>query len=254
MATKGRDRFFELADIYAHDLVALQDAKEFLQHKIYAAEYAREQVLMVLNRGVTTYDHMRDPKTGGPTGISRITEDLKELVLLRIWLDLYLFELVGVEDALYQAVNVAFNFGESPTDTHLDREIHDRVHQELQSTLNMPAPGRDDTGLQAWLQPAQYGHAWLKDLRGIRNQATHRHLVKMRERKPWEEKPVTAPLEPAKFRSEFYVDLEDGREEQLDFFVGLNVDRVKTLVNESCDRLAVILSMLIEHHGGLRRS
>lgn len=250
MATRGRVRFFEFASIYTLDLDALQAAREFLQHKISAAEHAREEILMVLNRGVTIYQRMRDPKTGEPTRISRETQNFAELARLRIWLDLFLFELVGVWDALTQTVNTAFNFGESPTDMQLGRKIHDRVHQELQTTLKIPAPARDDTGLQAWRQPAHHGYPWLEDLRELRRQATHRHLVKMREQKPWEQKTITPPLDPAKFRSEFYVDLGNGREEPLDAFVALNADRVVKLVNESCDRLAVILSMLIEDHGG----
>lgn len=250
MASRGRTRFFEVAAIYTLDADALRAAREFLQHKIWSAEHAREQILMMLNRGVTTYQGMRHPQTGEPTGISRETQDLQALAQLRMWLDLYLFELVGVEDALTQAVNVAFNFDESSADTRLGDKIHQQLRQHLQATLKIRPPACDDTGLHAWRQPAEHGHPWLEDLRELRRQATHRHLVRMREEKSWKQKTMTPPLDPAKFRSDFYVDLGSGREEALDAFVALNLDRIVNLVNTSCDRLAVILSMLIEDQAG----
>lgn len=104
----------------------IKRAKAFLAFKLEAAAHARGEILMILNRGVTTYRVPKDPRTGQPSGLTRETQSFVELFRLRLWLDLLLFELIGVEDALLQAANVAFNLGYAPTDTQLRKKIHAR--------------------------------------------------------------------------------------------------------------------------------
>ena len=241
--------FFERAKLYSTDPDVVGQAKEFLRFKLEAAARAREEILGVLNRGVTTYQAARDPKTGELLGLTKETQSFVELFHLRLWLDLLLFELIGVEDALLQAANVGFNLGAPQGDTRLYETVSAALRQELERG-EMPTTVREITGLDAWRDPSCPGATRLGDLRELRKQATHRHLVKMREAKPWSGGALPAPVEPAKLRSEFYVDLGNGREEALDRFVGLTVDHVAQLVTASCSRLADLLWMLTDYHGG----
>lgn len=251
-ATAPRPRFFARAQIYSIDANASHRAQEFLEFKIAAATHAREQILMVLNRGVTTYEAVRDATTGAPSGLTRETQSFVELFHLRLWLDLLLFELVGVEEALLQAANIAFNVGVSPRDPDLRDKIQAELVGQSERTLQIPSPPAGaSTGIESWRGPAQPGASTrLRDLRELRHQATHRHLVGMREHRPWSGGGVSPPVEPAKLRSEFYVDLGKGREEPLDQFAALAVDEVVRLVNASCGRFASLLWMLTDYHGG----
>jgi len=245
-----KDPFFEYARMYSTDADMIDRAKAFLAFKLEAAAHAREEILMILNRGVTTYQVPTDPRTGQPSGLIRETQSFVELFRLRLWLDLLLFELVGVEDALLQAANVAFNLGHAPTNTQLRKKIHAALRRELDLTLKMPRPACEITGLEAWVDPSRHGAGRLEALRELRRQATHRHLVNMRENKPWTGGALPAPVEPAKLRSEFYVDLGNGREESLHDFVGLSVEHIAQLVSATCRRFATILQLLTEYHGG----
>jgi hypothetical protein len=172
-----------------------------------------------------------------------------ELARLRRWLDLFLFELGGVADALLQAVNVAFNFGYSPG-LGLGRQIHEALLETTQNTLKLPTPACKDIGLQRWRDVAAGGDPRFWDVWRLRNDATHRHLVKMRERRAWHEKPASPPPAPRKLRSEFYVDLGGGREQALDYFVTVSPEAIVELLNVTCNRLVVLLSLTIAHHGG----
>lgn len=243
-----RARFFERARLFSPDSGAVDRAEEFLDFKIRAAQHAREEILMVLNRGVTTYQRPTDPVSAQPSGLVRETYSLIELFRLRLSLDLLLFELAGLEDAVLQAVNVGFNLAVEPT-----KARHETVSAELRKALEragLPSVVRESTGLEAWRDRSRPDATRVGDLRALRNQATHRHLVKMREVKPWNDGTLPAPVEPGKLRSEFYVDLGPGRDEPLDTFAGLTVDHVVQLVTASCGRLADLLGILTEYYGG----
>ena len=107
-----------------------------------------------------------------------------------MWFDLLVFELVSIGDALAQAANVIFEFNESPKKLQLTQIIHERIRSELGAKCNFAPSESEATGLDEWVEEA----SWLQDVRELRNQATHRHLVKLLESKPWNEKPTTPPV------------------------------------------------------------
>ena len=235
----GRLLLFDAAQTHCRDLASVNAARDFLQFKLDVAEHARERILMVVNQGVTTLTAVTDPVTGRPTDETKESHNAIAVMELRMCFDLLLFELVSIENALVQAANVVFGFGESPENTRLLQAVHRRIRDELGAKYNVVPPQSEDTGLQDWLNP----EPWLQDVRELRNQATHRHLVKLLESKPWNEKPTTPPFR-GYLRSECYVDLGDGREEPMGEWVALTVDKVKELVNRSAARLADVLTML----------
>jgi hypothetical protein len=104
----GRLLLFDVARTYCRDLAGVDAAQDFLQFKLSAAEHARERILMVVNRGVTTFATVIDPATGRPTNATKESHDPFGVMELRMWFDLLLFELASIEDALVQAANVVF--------------------------------------------------------------------------------------------------------------------------------------------------
>ena len=235
----GRLLLFDVARTYCRDLANVAAAQEFLQFKMNAAEHARERILMVINRGVTTYANAIDPASGRRTNVTKESHDPFAVMELRMWFDLLLFELAGIEDALVQAANVVFEFNESPENMGLRKTVHQRMANELETKYGLASPQSEVTGLHYWLTP----EPWLQDMRELRNQATHRQLIKLREAKAWNEKPTTPPAG-GYLRSECYVDLGDGREEPIGTWVALTVDKIKDLLNVSAKRLAVVLTLL----------
>lgn len=241
----GRLLLFDAARTYCRDLATVDAAQDFLQFKLNVAEHVRERILMVINRGVTTFEIVIDPATGLPTDMTKESHNAIAVMELRMWFDLLLFELVSIEDALAQAANVVFEFKESPKNAQLTKTVHERIRRELETRYSLVPPQSEVTGLHDWFKP----QLWLRDVRELRNRATHRHLVKLRESKPWDEKPMTPPFR-GYLRSECYVDLGDGREEPIAEWVPLTVDKVKALVNSSAKRLADVLTLLLRFHGG----
>jgi hypothetical protein len=156
-----------------------------------------------------------------------------------MWFDLLVFELVSIGDALAQAANVIFEFNESPKKLQLTQIIHERIRSELGAKCNFAPSESEATGLDEWVEEA----SWLQDVRELRNQATHRHLVKLLESKPWNEKPTTPPVG-GYLRSECDVDLGDGREDPIGEWVALTVDKVQELLKRSAKRLAEVLTLL----------
>jgi len=235
----GRLLLFDVARTYCRDLAGVDAAQDFLQFKMSAAEHAREQILMVVNRGVTTFAAVIDPATGRPTNVTKESHDPFGVMELRMWFDLLLFELASIEDTLVQAANVVFEFNESPENMSLRKTVHQRIASELETKYGLAPPQSEVTGLHYWLTP----EPWLRDMRELRNQATHRQLVKLLESKAWD-KELTTPPAGGYLRSECYVDLGDGREEPIGAWVALTVDQVKDLLNVSAKRLAVVLTLL----------
>jgi len=241
----GRLLLFDVARTYCRDLASVDAAREFLQFKVHVAEHARERILMVVNRGVTTFETVKHPATGHPTNITKESHDAIAVMELRMWFDLLLFELVSIEDALVQAANAVFEFNDSPENRHLKKIVHGRICKELETRHNLAPPESEATGIHDWLR----AEPWLTDIRELRNQATHRNLVKLRESKSWHEKP-TLPPPRGYLRSECYVDLGNGREEPIAEWVPITVDKVKDLLNGSAKRLADVLTLLRSFYGG----
>ena len=240
------DRFFGYAKIYTTDAAGLSRAEEFLKFKLQAATHAHTGLLEILTRGVTTFQRVKDPATGHPLALTRETRDLVELFRLRVALDLLLFELIGVDDALLQAANVAFNCGYAVNDAKLRAKT---LQLALTAMLGGVGAG-GSTGFEAWADPAAHGAAWLPALRELRRQATHRHLVNTREAKPWAGQALAAPLEPAQLTSHFYVDLGDNHEEALGDFARRCAQGIRDLVDASCRQFSNLLRLLIPFHGG----
>lgn len=243
----GRLLLFDAAKTYCRDLPSVDAARDFLQFKLSVAEHARERILMVINRGTTTFELVTDPATGRPSNVTKETHDAFAVMELRMWFDLLLFELVSIEDALAQAANVLFEFGESTKNMQLTQTVHERIRSELETKYQLTPPQSEATGLHDWVNPA----AWLRDVRDLRNRATHRQLVKLRESKPWDEKSTTPPFR-GYLRSECFVDLGDGGEALIAEWVPLTVDKFKELVNRSAKRLAEVLTLLLHFHGSER--
>ena len=235
----GRLLLFEAARTFCHSLTRVNAARDFLNFKLAVLTHAREKILGAVNKGVTTLKVIADPVTGFPTEETKESHDAFAVMELRMWFDLLVFEMVSIGDALAQAANVIFEFNESPKKMLLTQLIHERIRNELRAKFTFAQSESEATGLDEWVEAA----SWLQDVRELRNQATHRHLVKLLESKPWSEKPTTPPVR-GYLRSEYYVDLGDGREEPIGDWVALTVDRVHELLNRSAKRLADVLTLL----------
>jgi len=78
---------------------------------LQAAADARDEIIGTIKSGVTSMRYMPDsldPRSRvGPITVE--TQDRRKLDRLRMYLDLYLVELVGVGDALSQLVNATFD-------------------------------------------------------------------------------------------------------------------------------------------------
>ena len=236
----GRVLLFDAAKTFCRDRVGVEAARDFLQFKLSATNHAREKILMVVTHGLTSLTTVIDPATGSPTDEAMESHDAFAVMELRMWFDLLLFELASVKDAVTQAVNVVFEFGEDPRNTRLIEVVHGRIRSELESKHSLLPPASEATGLQDWIKPKP----WLQDVLNLRNEATHRNLITLREAKPWDATPRPTPPFPGYLRSECYVDFGDGREEPIGEWAALTVDKVRDLVNSSAKRLADVLTLL----------
>lgn len=133
----------------------------------------------------------------GPISVE--TQDLAAPDHLHLWVDIYLLELGGVADALAQLVNFAFELGLAADDKGMQNNVWPMLGARMQRR-GIAGP----TGLEAW-GPTR--PTWLDDLQELRNQATHRNLIRLAEVKPWEQTPRTPG--PGKWTSDFVVDVRD---------------------------------------------
>lgn len=240
--------FVQPAREFSRDPEALQGAEEFLRFKLNAAGLLREEIIRTVQGGVTTFEWIpQSLEPGSRVGlISQERQDLGQLHRLRLWLDLFLFELVGVGDALAQLVNAAFDLDLSPNQVKLS-SVDPKVRRILRDELTIEGlPEGPDTGLGKWVDPSKHDAGWLKALRELRNQASHRHLVRLAEEKVWE----TTQPGPGKWTSDFGVDLGSGQSAQLINFVVEQEEKVRELLRETLFRLKSILSLALEHRGG----
>ena len=243
--------FAQLARGLSLDPEALQEAEEFLRFKLNAASLLREEIIRTVQGGVTTFEWVpQSLEPGSRVGpVSQERQDLGQLQRLRLWLDSFLFELVGVGDALAQLVNAAFDLDLSPNQAKLLSAVDAKVRGILRDELMIKGlPEGPDTGLGKWVDPNKHDAGWLKALRELRNQASHRHLVRLAEEKVWER---TRPQPgPGKWTSDFRVDLGSGQSEPLINFVVEQEEKVRGLLRETLFRLKSILSLALEHRGG----
>ena len=241
-AREALNRLLEQVRIYSRDPEAVERAADFLLFKLWAAEHAREEIIRTIQGGVTRMQYMPESlESGSPVGPIRVeTLELAALNLLRLWMDTYLVELVGTPDALAQLANAAFDLGIPIEDTSLLHNVQSQLRSYL-GTLRVDRP----TGLEDWHRRAT---PWLDDLRELRNQATHRHLVRLIEKKAWEQQPP--PPGPGKWTSDFVVDVRPGHSPPLIDLVALNYDQVLNLVRSSFDLLHVVLELVLDHRGG----
>jgi hypothetical protein len=86
-------------------------------------------------------------------------------------------------------------------------------------------------------------------MRELRNQATHRHLVRLAEQKAWEKQ--QPPPGPGKWTSDFVVDIRVGDSKPLIPFIALNYDEVLKLLGGSLNLLRAILELMLPYRGGL---
>lgn len=238
---KALDEFLAIARSYTMELGKLSTAEEFLSFKWNASAYAREVILQVLNRGVTTFRWMPESLSpGASTGpVSVEEEDRAALFLLNLWLGVFLLEVVGIGDALAQVANAAFDLGLSAREATLPN-VHARLEDVLGRELNLRTRR---TGLERWFKDT--GFARLRDLR---NQATHRHLVRLKEELSWREE--TPPPKPGKWRGEFLLDCGDGQTVPVFTFVPEQDESARALLRNSLTDLGGSLWLLFRQRGG----
>lgn len=235
-------RLLDYARIYSRDPDAAQRAAEFLLFKLWAAAYAREDIIRTIQGGVTSMRYMPESlEPGSHIGpISVETEDRQALDRLHLFLDAYLLELVGVADALAQLANATFDLGLPIDDPRLLQKVDSKLRDGL-TALGIERP----TGLEGWRTRAT---PWLDDLWELRNQTTHRHLVRLVEQKAWEQQRPTPG--PGKWTSDFVVDIRPGDSRPLIDFVALSYDDVLKLLRSSLELLRSVLKLVQYYRGG----
>jgi hypothetical protein len=207
----------------------LNRAAEFLLFKLWAAAHAREEIIRIIQSGVTSFGyHPESLQPGFRVGpISVETQNLAAPDHLHLWVDIYLFELGGMADALAQLVNVAFELGLSADDKSIQNNVGARLAVVMQHRI-IAGP----TGLESW---GTARPPWLADLQELRNQATHRHLIRLAEVKPWEQAPPAPGL--CKWTSDFVVDVRAGDSRPLISFIATTYDEVMNLLRATLERL-----------------
>jgi hypothetical protein len=130
--------------------------------------------------------------------------------------------------------NIAFDLGLPVTDSGMLNNADTKLAARL-----LRVGGSLPTGLEEWNSKKT---AWLDDLREVRNQATHRHLVHLVEIKSWDQQPP--PPGPGKWTSDVVIDVRPGDSRPLIDFVATNYDTVLGLLKSSLDRLLVVLKLV----------
>jgi hypothetical protein len=235
--------FLAVARRVTCDLTALEQAAQFLDFKLRATEHLREQILQLVNKGVTTFEWVRETSAPGTrTGpMSRETESRVALFLLNLNLDAFLVETVSVRDGILQITNAAFDLG-FPLDKVAVKPIHQRVTEMFEKELGVLRA----TGLEAWgavkLDPV------ISETKDLRNEATHRNLVKLEETKAWKTAPP--PPGPGKWRGEFAVVVSATKQVPLDRLVAQSSQKARELARVALQTLQGTLDVLMWQRGG----
>lgn len=235
--------FMAVARQITRDLTALEQAAQFLDFKLRATDYIREQILQIVNKGVTTFEWVPETLVPGTrTGpMSRETESRVALFLLNLNLDAFLAEVVSVGDAILQIANAAFDLGFSPKKVAV-KQIHQRITDMFEKELDV----QRGTGLEAWgavtLDPL------IAETKDLRNEATHRNLVKLEEKKAWKTAPP--PPGPGRWRGEFAVTVSGTKEVPLDRLVAESTDKVRERARVALHTLRDTLDVLMWQRGG----
>ena len=194
-----------------------QDAKEFLEFKLYAALHTADQVREQLPAAASAL--------GQEAGKFTVTVDRQARFALFVLVDSFLFEVGSVRDAVAQLANAIFETGVATSHTQMGREVLQRLH-----------PGRTGkAGLEAWFEEADQP-AWLRRLLALRNGTTHRHVVRLPEQFQW----TDAGTHNFSFTSRVHVEAGDGKYEPLQDFIDRAESGVCALLVESLKRLAEI--------------
>jgi hypothetical protein len=221
----------------------LEQAAQFLDFKLRATEHLREQILQIVNKGVTTFEWVPETLVPGTrTGpMSRETKSRVALFLLNVNLDAFLAEAVSVGDGILQIANVAFDLGFSPKSVAV-KPIHQRVTEMFEKELGVLR----GTGLEAWgavnLDPI------LNETKELRNEATHRNLVKLEEKRAWKTAPP--PPGPGKWRGDFAVVVSAAKHVPLDKFVAESTEKVRERARVALHTLQGTLDVLMWQRGG----
>jgi len=194
-----------------------QDAKEFLEFKLYAALHTCDQVRAQLPAAATSL--------GQEAGSFTVAVDYNARFVLFVLVDSFLFEAGSVRDAVAQLANAVFETGVAMSHVQLGREVLQR--------LNPGGTGK--AGLEAWFEEADQP-AWLRRLFALRNGTTHRHVVRLPEQFQWKD----AGTDKFSFTSRVHVEAGDGKYEPLQDFIDRAESGVCALLVESLKRLAEV--------------
>lgn len=230
----ARERFKAKALKKARDQRAVIDAINFLAFKIRAVNFAHRQ-LAALNDSAGSA-HIEQEAAVGPRQLNRVqitglTFNERAAFLAHVMLDLYLFEIVSIRDAVLQLVNVLFPLGIDP------REVKPRI--TLQTLKERIASGRH-TGLEEALSTK---HPWFEWLRDLRNRATHRHLLEIKTVMPSVSVGGDEPTRGTTALS-FWIRNEDGVDMPLIAFMDRVEERMDALLDSTCDDLTELLNSL----------
>lgn len=235
--------FLAVARKCSFDVAAVEEAAEFLNFKLLATDHVREEILQIINKGVTTFEWVAETLTpGAPTGpISQETESLVTLFILNLRLSSFLSEAASVRDAVLKMANAAFDLKLPPKECRAP-QVHERITELFKKDMGVARA----TGLEAWGVVTQ--DAALKEVIDLRNEAMHQNLVKLVQKKPWEV--VTPPPGPGKWRSEFLVVVSPTKQAPLDRFVVESADKVRDDARVVLHTLHNTLDMLMWQRGG----
>ncbi len=203
-----------------HTIVAAkpaQDAKEFLEFKLYATLHTADQVREQLPAAAAAL--------GQEAGSFAVTVDRAERFALFVLVDSFLFEVGSARDAVAQLANAVFEIGVSTSHMQLGREVLHRLKQGGAATV----------GLEEWFEEADQP-AWLRQSLRLRNETTHRNVVRLPDRIQWKD----AGTDKFSFTSRVHVEAGDGKYEPLQDFIDRAEAGVCALLVESLKRLAEI--------------
>ncbi len=105
---------------------------------------------------------------GQEAGSFTVTVDRAARFALFVLVDSFLFEVGSVRDAVAQLANAVFESGVATNYMQLGRKVLQR--------LKTGSAGK--AGLEAWFEEPDHP-AWLRQLLRLRNDTTHRHVVRL---------------------------------------------------------------------------
>jgi len=191
-----------------------EDAKEFLEFKIYAALHVADQIREQLSAAASTLSREGDSLTAAFDHAARFA--------LFVLVDSFLFAAGSVRDALAQLANAAFAAG-VPWDV---TRLADKVRQYLSPD------DAQKTGLEGWFDDEAHPD-WLRHLLRLRNTTTHRRVVRLPVQFRWKDYG-------ASWTSSIHVEVADGKYEPLLEFISRTETDLCAFLVQSLKRLAEV--------------